>query len=409
MRKLITLASFLFACFPVFADGDGKVSLKPYGFVENQMFLQNRSNYQAVDGLLNFIPKDKLPDAEGHDLNEGMNSRMIAINTRLGVRFQGPDMLGANSTALFEGDFSTAGMCFFLRQGYIQLDWETDRVLFGQTGHPMCTDLMPGTINIAIGSPFNALNRSPMLRYDHLFLDDKSLDLTLAAIYQFYSGISVGPNGKSNEYQTNSCVPELWLGLKYSNNGFSVETGVDCTNLTPRVVNSNNVKVSERICSPSALLQASYNTGKLSLRAKTVYGYDMTHLNMAGGYGVSAINADGSYEYAGLKQTSSWIFASYGSKWRVGFFAGFMKNLGADKDLIDTDKLLWVYNGAVNNIDMMYRFCPQLEFNVSNMSLGMECELTNVAYGNTVEKRGTVTDTYNVTNYRLFLSAKYSF
>lgn len=391
------------------ADDEAKIKVSPYGFVENQMFIQNRSSFQAADGLLNFFPKDENPDVDGDDLNEGLNSRMIAINTRVGLVFTGPDVLGARSKALVEGDFSTAGMCFFLRQGHLQLDWDADRLLFGQTGHPMCTDLMPGTINIAIGSPFNALNRSPMLRYDHLFLEDKSLDLTLAAIYQFCSGVSVGPNGKSNEYQTNSGIPEMWLGLKYSVNGFSVETGVDWTNISPRTVNDNNRKVSERISCPSALLQMSYNTGKLSLRAKTIYGYDLTHLNMAGGYGVSKINSDGSYEYSALRQTSSWIFASYGSTWRVGLFGGFMKNLGADDDLVDTDKLLWVYNGSVNNIDMMYRICPQIEYNVANISLGLECELTTVYYGDTVGKRGKVTDTYNVTNRRLFLSAKYNF
>lgn len=389
------------------ADKKAEVSL--YGFVTNQMYWQDRQNFQANDGLLNFFPKDVDYNNKGEDLNAQFNMSMMAINSRLGVVLNGPQILGANASALVEADFSSAGMLFFLRQGYIKFEWDRDIVLCGQTGHPMCTDMMPGTINIAVGSPFNALNRSPMLRYDHRFGENRNLTLTGAAIYQYVSGKSTGPAGMSNIYQRNCGVPELWAGLNYTNKGFTVEGGFDWEYLKPRTVDDNKHKVNEHVTCWSAMLQMGYNKGKFNVRAKTLYGYNMSHLNLASGYGVSAINDDGSYEYAPLKATSSWVFVQYGRRWKVGLFGGFMKNLGADKDLADPSKLLWVYSGNERNIDLIYRVCPQVEFFAGNFSFGLEYEMTTVDYGNTINSNGTVSDTYNVRNNRLMLVTKYSF
>lgn len=409
MKKFFVSMIAVLSCIAVNA-ADNKVSVSLYGFVTNQMYWQNRANYDAVDGLLNFIPKDESLNADGEDVNEQFNSRMIAINTRLGLVLNGPEILGAQTKAVVEGDFSTAGMCFFLRMAYIDFKWDRDKLLFGQTGHPMCTDLMPGTINIAIGSPFNALNRSPMLRYDHYFGENKNWNLTGAAIYQFTSGKSTGPNGMSNEYHSNCGIPELWAGINYTKKGFSIETGVDWLQLRPRTIDAaTGRKVNEHYSSVSALLQLSYNKGKLSLRAKTLYGGDMSHLNLASGYGVSAIHDDGSYEYAPLKVSSSWIFASYGRTWKFGILGGYMKNLGASADLVNPDELLWVYRGGQRNIDQMYRIAPQVEYYNGNFSLGLEYEMTTVAYGKVIESRGTVSDTHNVTNHRVMFVAKYSF
>lgn len=86
-----------------------------------------------------------------------------------------------------------------------------------------------------------------------------------------------------------------------------------------------------------------------------------------------------------------------------------MKNLGADKDLVNPSELLWVYSGNERNIDLIYRVCPQIEFFAGNFSFGLEYEMTAVDYGNTINSNGTVSDTYNVRNNRLMLVTKYSF
>ncbi|MCQ2074679.1 MAG: hypothetical protein MJY77_05745 [Bacteroidaceae bacterium] len=408
MKRFLLLALCCVSVLSLSA-ADKKAEVSLYGFVTNQMYWQDRQNFQANDGLLNFFPKDVDYNDKGEDLNAQFNMSMMAINSRLGVILNGPQILGANASALVEADFSSAGMLFFLRQGYIKFEWDRNIVLFGQTGHPMCTDMMPGTINIAVGSPFNPLNRSPMLRYDHRFGENKYLTLTGAAIYQYVSGKSTGPEGMSNIYQRNCGVPELWAGLNYTKKGFTVEGGFDWEYLKPRTTDSQRHKVDEHVTCWSAMLQVGYNKGRFNVRAKTLYGYNMSHLNLASGYGVSAINSDGSYEYAPLKATSSWVFVQYGRRWKVGLLGGFMKNLGADKDLVNPSELLWVYSGNERNIDLIYRVCPQIEFFAGNFSFGLEYEMTAVDYGNTINSNGTVSDTYNVRNNRLMLVTKYSF
>ena len=411
MKKFFLTAVAALLCTAMMG-ADKKVDVSLYGFVANQMYWQDRAEYQAVDGLLNFFPKDNSYNSKGEDMNEDFNSSMISIITRLGVTVKGPEILNATPSAQIEGDFSASGMTFFLRQAFIRFDWDKSRLTFGQTGHPMCTDLMPGTINIAIGSPFNALNRSPMLRFDCFLNDKKSVTLTGAAIYQYQSGSSTGPDGKTFQYFRNSNVPELWFGISGKTGGFNVEAGFDWLQLSPRKVNDYGLKISERFSQWAAMLQMSYSHAAFSIKAKSLYGYNMSHLNLATGYGVSAINSDGSYEYAPLKATSSWVFASYGRTWRAGLFLGFMKNLGADKDLILNDNgknLLWVYGGKDNNIDLIYRVCPQIEYLVGNFTFGLEYEMTTTAYGKKIESNGRVSDTHNVSNNRVMLSAKYSF
>ena len=49
-----------------------------------------------------------------------------------------------------------------------------------------------------------------------------------------------------------------------------------------------------------------------------------------------------------------------------------------------------------------------MQYNVGNMNLGVEYELTTVAYG-TPQANGTVADTHNVSNNRLLLSVMYAF
>ena len=59
-------------------------------------------------------------------------------------------------------------------------------------------------------------------------------------------------------------------------------------------------------------------------------------------------------------------------------------------------------------IDNMWRVSPNLQYTVGNLNLGIEYELTTVAYGD-VQPNGTVSNSHNVSNHRLLLSAMYAF
>ena len=71
---------------------------------------------------------------------------------------------------------------------------------------------------------------------------------------------------------------------------------------------------------------------------------------------------------------------------------------------------LFAMTGPVENgrIDNMWRVAPNVQYTVGNLNLGIEYELTTVAYGD-LQPNGTVNNTHNVSNNRLLLSAMYAF
>ena len=149
----------------------------------------------------------------------------------------------------------------------------------------------------------------------------------------------------------------------------------------------------------TGMFQAQYAKDKLSVKAKALYGENMSHLGICSGYGLVAGD---DREYAPLVALSSWAQVQYGGKLKGGLFGGYMKNFGSSKNLID------VYAVGGGNIDSMWRISPNVMYTVGNMVLGCEFEFTSVAYGDR-EAKGTVTNTHNVNNLRSLLSVMYNF
>ena len=112
------------------------------------------------------------------------------------------------------------------RHAFIALDWEKDgTLLLGQTWHPM-NDLYPSTVGIALGSPFNPLNRSPQFRGDGFLDKNQKVKLTVAAIFQAMN-TSTGPVGKTNEYNRNSMQPMVYAGMDFYLGDLKLGAGVE--------------------------------------------------------------------------------------------------------------------------------------------------------------------------------------
>ena len=60
------------------------------------------------------------------------------------------------------------------------------------------------------------------------------------------------------------------------------------------------------------------------------------------------------------------------------------------------------------NMDRMWRVAPSVLYTHNAMSIGIELDATTVAYG-TPDSRYKVSDTHNVTNYRICTMLKYNF
>jgi hypothetical protein len=380
-----------------------------YGFVRGDFYYNSRQNIESVDGLFYLYPKDILKDADGKDLNTAPNSSFYSFTTRLGLDFKGPDVGAAKTTAKIESDFGgTTDINFMLRvrQAYVKFDWlGGSSLLLGQTWHPLFGEVLPNVLNLSTGSPFQPFNRSPQVNYQYR---SGKIKWTASAIYQLIY-TSAGPDGKSEKYQKNAALPELYAGLDYKSGAFLVGAGADMLSIKPRMqttVGENTFKVNEHVTSFSYDLHAKYQINKWQFAGKTLLASNLTNSVMLGGFGVTEIDArTGEQKYVPFKHSTSWLNVVYGTKWQGLLYAGYTKNLGASKTLIDSDKLY----GVGVNIDRLLRLSFGLRYALPHWNIGVEYMLSNAAYGENDLNNGKVINTHDAVNHRIESTFVYSF
>lgn len=396
------LQALVVSLLPVSVNAQKNVSIDWYGFVAAQSWINTHESVAGAEGFLYLYPTDELKViGEDHDRRAIPQGSWFGTMARLGFVLKGPEVFGAASRAKAELEFSghSAPGSVLYRHAFIALDWEKSTLTLGQTWHPM-NDLFPSTVGIAIGSPFNALNRSPQLRYEYFMGSDKNIKLTGAAIFQA-ANASVGPGGKSYNFARRSMMPMFYAGVDFTFGDFKVGGGLEYKRISPMVDLADNNKkyYVDGLC---GMIQAQYNKDKLAVKAKTLIGHDMSHLGICSGFGMVDHLNPGEVRFAPLAASSSWAQVQYGGDLKFGLMGGYMSNWGAGKDL----SVIYAVEGGT--IDNMWRVAPNVQYTVGNMNLGVEYELTTVAYG-TPQANGTVSDTHNVSNNRLLLSVMYAF
>ncbi len=418
-RKLFAVAICFLSASSLFAQEEkNKFSTKFYGFVRGDYAYDTRQSVAPNEGLFFLYPKDKLLDANGEDLNAVSNSGFYAFNSRAGVDVTGT-MWEAGMLAKIEADFAgfsganANSTVLRVRRAFMKMSWEKTSLLVGQEWHPMFLNVIPDVISLAAGAPFNVFNRSPQIRLDYKL---KDFTLTGTALYQLQN-TSAGPEGKSNNYQRTANVPELYLGVDYKKENFLAGIFVDYLTLKPRTQSSVSgtssetltYKVDETLGSFSYGAYAGYTHQLLSISAKTILGQNLSDMCMLGGYGITKRDqVTGKQEYTNFKHSSSWVNASYGKKYKGNLFAGYTKNLGSDKALIENS---YVYGEGLG-INSLYRLVGTFSYNISKFSIGLEYELTSADYGDSGSynwSKGTYDKTHGVTNHRVVGVACYTF
>lgn len=407
MRRLTVLLCFFLCTLlsAVYAQKK-KFSYKFYGQVRGDLFYNSRSNAEIVDGLFHLYPKDIAPDADGKDLNARPDGSFYLLYSRLGLDVSGPNIGKAKSSAKIELDFRGSGSNFALfriRHAYVNLDWGKSAVLIGQTWHPLFGDVYPQMLNLSTGAPFNLFNRSPMLRYRYT---NSGWQLTAAAIWQLQY-LSAGPNGKSEEYIKNSCIPEFFVGADYKGNNWVAGAGMEVLSLKPRTqstVGQSVYKVNERITSLSFEAHAKYTSNDWMVSAKTMLASNLTQGCMLGGYGVTAIDArTGEQEYTPFRHSTTWINVVYGKKWQPGLFVGYLKNLGTSKALAGSTY------GVGLDVDQVFTTNVQLSYCLPHWKIGMEYSPSVAWYGDMNKGNGKIVNTHSVTNHRILGVVMYMF
>lgn len=407
MKKLIILLAGACMTFQAMAQRKN-FTYRFYGFVRGDLFYNTRTNMAPVDGNFYLYPLDRKPDANGKDLNAGPNGSFYTFTSRLGVDATGPDIGTARSSAKIEvdfGGFSSSNTMLRIRQAYVALDWEKSQVLIGQTWHPLFGSVCPDILNLSTGAPFQPFNREPQIRYQY---KAGKVKLTASALWQLQY-LSSGPNGMSEEYMKNSCVPEFYLGADYSSaGGWLAGAGVHLISLKPRTSslwNEKTYKVNERMTTLSYEAHVQYAGRNFSFAAKSLLASCLDHTALIGGYGIRSVDPDnGEQAYTPFRHSTSWINFTCGTKWKGHFFAGYTKNLGTADALVSTAKY-----GMGLDIDQLFSTHIAFSYNLPHWQIGLEYTPSTAWYGDTDWDSGKVVNTHSVTNHRILGLMMYYF
>ena len=382
------------------------------GFVKTDIFYDSRQTVSIREGHFLLYPKGPAPAPDGADANARGSFNILSVQTRVAAKATGPDALGAKTSAYLEAEFfgtSDADINGLrLRHGYVKLNWPRSELLIGQFWHPLfVTECFPDVVSFNTGAPFQPFNRSPQVRFTQAF-GRLSLAATALAQRDFTSN---GPDGPGSIYLRNAARPEFNLKLQFAarNDERKTETvagaAADVMTVAPRIATAAGYATDESLTGLAAMAFFKQKWPKWTWKAEAVWGQNLHHLTMIGGYGVrevvDPVRMD--WAYTPVATFSAWTEAqTNGGPWQTGLFAGYSKNLGARREI----------TGATfsrgPDIDEIYRLSPRLVYNAGKVRLAGEVELTAASYG-APDPFGKVRNARFVRNVRLLLAAYYFF
>lgn len=428
MRKFYTAFLALLIALPAVAKDEttekkeSKYSYKFYGFIRTDLAYNSRESLAGCNDIFYLYPLDIELDSQGNDLNDISSLGFFSFASRVGVDVKGGEVGKAAASAKFETDFAGYGinnMLLRIRHAYVNLDWKSgSSLLVGQTWHPLFGEVMPYITNLSTGAPFQPFSRAPQVRYQHKL---GSMKFTAAAMCQLQY-TSNGPNGKSNEYMVNSCIPEVYLGADYYNGGFQLGGGVNMLNLKPRTEHNiydpndktkiiETYKVDELMTAISGEVHMRYYTKKLKVGMKSLYASSLDYAYIIGGYGVTADSGNYEKNYTPFHNSTTWVNVTYGTTWVPSLYVGYTKNLGTTKELSQTSE---IYGSGIDNelgtgIDQMLGVSLGLSYKRPSWTVGLEYSNTTAWYGDINLKSGRVNNTHDVANNRIAAIMVYFF
>lgn len=384
------------------------------GFARADYFVDSRKGKEAIDGLFYLWPEAVKPDANGNDLNKRTNQNLSATATRFSALFGGPRALKAKASAYFEFDFTGGNSNYLLfRQGWVKLNWTKASLQIGRAWHPLQGPVVPSTVSLNYGAPFNVFCRGEQVR----FIYKPGAVSFLAATFWQAGHASFGPNTTNGDaeqnlrFMRNSMLPDLNFQIHYAKGNFLGGIMAEYKSLLPREstkANDLTYKTDEKVNSYALAAFGQYKIGYLTVKGNAMYGQNLAEMMMQGGYASVSADPETGYEtYSTSSAFTSWFNIVYGDKLRFGLFGGYQKNLGFNDDLNAT---AYKFYGRNDNIGSIYRVAPSVSYFTGRMVFQIEGEMTTANYGTPdFDDKGSVSDTKAFTNNRLTCSVSYYF
>jgi len=389
-RIAIGLIGLIGLIGPIRAQG---FSLDFHGFVNPHYYADSRSVVGGREDMMLFYPKPVVLDSLGRDINDGWQADMLAITARLGLRVNGPEMLGAKSFAYVEGDFTGATNATInnlrLRHAYFNLDWGHHKILAGQYWYAMVIhEIMPMTNPLNMGAPFHCYARQPQVRYEYHLDGFEAVAVAQWQLDNMSQGLLDGKPASSTQFARHTLVPELNAQLRYRGRNYFLGAAVNCKTIQP-VVNTQGTAAPESIhTSFSWSIFGKADLGPVTLKAQRLLNNSLYEGCSLGGY---LMLTDGTFRDWHFNTVWLDIERNKGH-WRPGIFLGYAENL----DYGNTDYAYCFGRG--HEMEYLWRIQPRLTYTtLKGLSFVGEAEYTRAGYDEPVG------------NLRLSLSAVYAF
>ncbi|PWA05794.1 hypothetical protein [Flavobacterium psychrotolerans] len=383
-----------------------------YGFVRTDYILDTRKTVQVREENLNLYPLDEVLDANGKDINKTVQSNFLSVTSRLGVKAKGPNVWGAKTSAVLEGDFfgnlegSTIGL-FRLRHSYVNLEWSKTTLTMGQTWYPQyIPEVFPGVANFNTGILFNPFGWATQVKLKQML--SKELSLTFVA-YKEREFTTPGP-GTQNSASINSALPTIHGQIQYKGKNVLMGLGSEYKSLQPLTV-SNALATSEKAISSSIFGFAKYSNDKIAIKAYGISGGNLYNLVMLGGYTGKTITG-GVETYDPIKTTAFWFDVSSNAKSIApGIFFGYTKNNGSSDDSATATYINYMRGvSGTRVVDKIWRGSTRVDFKKNKFRISPELEYTVATWGDLIKNNATAsTNKKDVNNFRAMVSCVYSF
>ena len=370
-------------------------SLSWHGFVNPHYYADSRSVVGGREDMMLFYPKPIVLDSLGNDINDGWQANMLAITARLGLRINGPDMLGAKTSAYVEGDFTGSTNAAInnlrLRHAYIDLRWEHHRLLAGQYWYPMVVhEIMPMTNPLNMGSPFHCYARQPQVRYEYNIHGIEAVAVASWQLDNMSQGLLNGTAASSTLFARHSLVPELNLQVRWTAGAFFFGYAANLKTIQPQVqsVTTTLQPSTAKHTSFSWSLFGHYNGPGFTVKAQALLNNSLYEGCSLGGYLMMADSTFQDWHF-----NTVWVdIERTRGHWRPGLFLGYAKNL----DYGNTDFAHCFGRG--HDLEYLWRIQPRLTYKtLTGLDFTAEAEYTRAGYKEPVG------------NLRLSLSIVYSF
>jgi hypothetical protein len=391
-----------------------KPTVKITGFVRSEAIFDSYKSIDKRDGETYMYPLAKATDANGNDLNNQNQFKILSLVSRLRTVISGGTALNAKISGLVEADFAGAAdasaYMLTLRHAYIKMDWAQTSLLAGQYWHPLCNaEFMANVVSFGSGTPMQPFCRTTQVRVTRQVVDNVKVMGALSAFSThkpkepalFNTHRMSGLPDMQLQLQYGS-VKELFVlvtgGYKWLKPVLSTTVGTGATALTyesQKVIGSYDVQA----C-------LGYQLPFLSIKGEVNYIQNATPFSMIGGYSpvANSRNLRGGYDYSNINTVSAWgDLETKGEKMKFGMFFGYTENLGSkDKLTISTD-----YSTDAN-LRKVWRVSPRATYAAGPVDFGLEYVMTTAGWGTYIGSSVKNTASSTV-DHRLLASIRYSF